>query len=210
MKQILKHLFLQKLFLPTLFLIAALPSMMHAKYHVIKNDTDFDKLINQYEFSLVCFAPSQGSKEIKEDFKDLQNRVKAAANRDDFKTILRKDVGFLVVDNASKKAQDLPGDYAISKFPTCMLFAQGAATGSKLVAPKSASELMKLLEQKFGTELEKLTKQRREDERLNRQERIANYYAYASSPYAWYPYAYWPYSRWGVYPYGVGWGFDVC
>jgi hypothetical protein len=58
--------------------------------------------------------------------------------------------------------------------------------------------------------LEKLTTERREDDALDRQERIASYYSYGSSAYAWYPYAYWPYSRWGVYPYGLGWGFDAC
>ena len=194
----------------TILVLAMLPTVTLAKYHLVKNDNDFDRLINQYNYSVVCFAPAQGSKQVKEDFKDLQNRVKAAAGRDDFKNLLRNDVGFLVVDSASKKAQDLPGDFAISKFPTCLVFNDGAAAGSKLVAPKSASELIKLLEQKFGKQLETLTKERREDERLDRQERIASYYAYSSSPYAWYPYAYYPYSRWGVYPYGIGWQFDAC
>ena len=201
MKQILK----------IVSLIVLLPSVTFAKYHLVKNDNDFDRLINQYEYSVVCFAPAQGSKEVKEDFKDLQNRVKAASGRDDFKNLLKKDVGFLVVDSASKKAQDLPADYAIAKFPTCIVFKQGSSiAGSKLASPKSASELIKMLEKNFGAQLEKLTKERREDERLDRQERIASYYAYASSPYAWYPYAYYPYSRWGVYPYGTGWSFDAC
>jgi hypothetical protein len=91
-----------------------------------------------------------------------------------------------------------------------LIFNEGAAAGLKVVAPTSASDLVKLLKQKFGKEIETLIHDLKEDDRLERQERIASYYSYSSSPYAWYPYAYWPYSRWGVYPYGLGWGFDVC
>lgn len=200
MKQILKNI----------LLMVMLPVMVCAKYHKVKNDAEFDRLINQYEYSVVCFAPAQGSQDNKEEFQVLQNRMQAASKYDDFKTLLKKDVGFLMVDSASKKAQDLPKDFSIAKFPTCLIFHEGAAAGSKMVAPQSASDLIKLLKQKFGKEIETLTKERREDDRLDRQERIANYYSYSSSPYAWYPYAYWPYSRWGVYPYGLGWGFDVC
>lgn len=206
--------------LKNIFLVAVLPIMAHAKYHLVRNDADFDRLINQYEYSVVCFAPAHGVDElkldhdekqkIKDEFQALQNRVKAAAGRDEFKTFLKKDVGFLVVDSSSKKTQDLPNDFAISKFPTCLVFKDGALVNSKVVAPQSASDLIKLLQKSFGTQLDALIKERKEDDILDRQERIASYYSYGSSAYAWYPYAYWPYSRWGVYPYGLGWGFDAC
>jgi hypothetical protein len=101
MKQIL-----QKLLLPAFFWIAVSSAMVFAKYHEVKSDVDFNKLINQYQYSVACFAPAQGANDEKEDFKDLQNRVKAASKYDDFK-LLKKDVGFLMVDTASKKAQDL-------------------------------------------------------------------------------------------------------
>lgn len=188
------------------------PIVVVAKYQAVHNDAEFDRLLNQYQFSIVCFAPSNGSDDQMQDFKNLKNRMMVAAKRDDF-NLLRKDIGFLMVDSGSKKLQDLPHDYKISKFPTCIIFQDGKIIGSSIFNPQSTSDIIKFLDKNIGNQLDDLIADRKEDERLNREERIASYYQYASSPwinppYPWIPYGTYPYSRWGVYPYGLGWNYD--
>lgn len=200
MKQILKNL----------LFIVMLPTMVVAKYQMVHNDAEFDRLLNQYQFSLVCFAPSSG--EEKEDFVNLKNRMIAASKRDDFK-LLRKDIGFLMVDSSSKKLQDLSKEYKIFKFPSCIVFQDGKMIGSSTMHPQTTSDIIKFLDTNIGNQLDDLVADRKKDERLNREERIASYYQYATSPwvnppYPWMPYGCYPYSRWGVYPYGLGWNYD--
>ena len=196
-----------------IFILAMLvPTMVVAKYQAVHNDAEFERLLNHSQFSIVCFAPAKGSDDQKEDFKNLKNRLMAAAKRDDFK-LLRKDVGFFIVDSASKKLQDLPHDYKISKFPTCLIFQDGKDVGSTLFAPDSTSDIIAFLDKNVGEQLNVLIADRKEDERLNREENIASYYQYATSPwinppYPWVPYGCYPYSRWGVYPYGLGWDYN--
>lgn len=202
MKQILKK-----------FMLAiALPTVIVAKFQDVHNDAEFDRLLNQYQFSVVCFASAKGADDQKDAFKDLKNRMIAAAKRDDFK-LLRKDVGFLMVDSSSKKVQDLPHDYKISKFPICLIFQDGKMIESSIFNPKSTSDIIKFLDKNVGNQLDDLVADRKENARLDREERIASYYQYASSPwvnppYGWMPYGTYPYTRWGVYPYGLGWNYD--
>ncbi len=198
--------------LKILFLVTISSIMIMPKYQDIHNDAEFERFLNQYRLSTVCFAPTKGTQEEKEDFKNLKNRMIAASKRDDFK-LLRKDVGFATIDSSSKKMQDLPHDYKVSKFPTCLIFKDGKFVEFSIFNPQSTSDIVQFLNKNVGHQLNDLVADRKEDARLNREERIAGYYAYASSPwvnppYPWIPYGCYPYSRWGVYPYGLGWNYD--
>ncbi|MBP6892430.1 thioredoxin family protein [Candidatus Babeliales bacterium] len=201
-----------KQMLKTLFLVLLLPTIIVPKFKDVHNDAEFQRLMNQYQFTIVCFASAKGTEDQKEDFKNLKNRMMAASKRDDFK-LLRKDVGFLMIDSGSSKTADLSHDYKISKFPTCLVFKDGKVVDSTLFAPKSTSDIINFLDKNVGDQLDTLISDRKEDARLTREENIASYYQYASSPwinppYPWMPYGYYPYSRWGVYPYGLGWNYD--
>lgn len=190
------------------------PAMMLARYHTVKNEHHFKELLNKYEYCVVCFAPSQADQalklsfdakqDIEQNFKNLQNRMQAAAKRDDFKDFLAKDVGFLLVDMASKQADNLADAYGISKFPTCLVFdSDFAVKKSTIKAPESALALIKMLQTQFGKEITELIIKRKKERNLRTQKQIANYYQYGSYNNNWIPGAVWPYSRWGSGPYGV-------
>lgn len=181
--------------------------MVFAKYHRVGGQKDFEKLINKYQYSVVCFAPSdvvldgdrsnhEKRRELRSEFKSLEEKVRAAADRGNMKRYLTKDVGFMVVDVASKRAREVDVEYALDKFPTCLVFKQGElAKSTSLFAPTSSRQIVALLEKNFGPELEKMTKDRREDERLAREERIASVYSYPM--YGWGgPYYYGGYYGW--------------
>lgn len=195
----------QKLWFFTL--LVSLSALVQAGYHNVRSQKEFESLINKYRYTAVCFAPSD---EMKDEFRDLKSIMKAAANSDVYHRYLRKDIGFLVVDVGSKRAYEIPHEYALSKFPSCLVFQSGSlALKQPLVDPKTSYDVLRMLEQQFGKKIVEMVKERKEDERVMRAERIASYYALGSTPY-WYPYAYWPYSRWGAYPYYGGWSYGFA
>lgn len=177
-----------------------------ARYHSVNSEKEFEKLVNQYPYAVVCFAPSSPlsnsqnkdeKQEIKSDYKDIVRTVKAASNRESFHRYLNKDVGFLVVDVAAKKAHEVSQDYALSEFPICTVFQSGAVEKQfSSMRPTSSRDILSLLEKSHGKALKKMLKDRKDDERLMREERIANAYWYGSR----YPYG------WGWGGYGYGWG----
>jgi hypothetical protein len=202
--------------------IAVIPMFLQGRYHVVKSASNLENLVEQYRYSLVCFAPSgqrmdeQLDSDEKTDrrhtFRSLQNLVKSASQSNGYKHYLSKDVGFLVVDVASKRAEDVAQEYHVKDQPLCVVFEQGAIDNAKKVMrPATVRDLIGLLEAEGGADLKELLEDRKQDARLDRQERIASYYAYATSPfgygssaYGWPGYGYWggPYARWGLY---AGW-----
>lgn len=198
------------------FLIMFMSLPMTARFHVVKSARQLEKLVDEYEYSLVCFAPSgqiegedldiEDKQGRKKEFRAVQDVVKAASVRPEYKKFLSKDVGFMVVDVTSKHAQNLAGEYGLQTAPTCFVFEQGAPnTSKKIMRPASVKDLTQLLEQEGGDALKKLLKERKEEANLIRQERISQNYAYATAyPYAW-DYGWYPYGG----GYGPGWGFWV-
>ena len=178
---------------------------MQAKYHTVKSDKDLETLTQKYQYCVVCFAPSGSA-----DFKNVQNRLQAAAKRDSYQRLLSKDVGFLLVDTDAKKADGLAYDYKLSNLPSCLIFdSQLGLQNTVQASPKSATEIIKMLEKQFGKEIVTLKKDREEDLRARRDEQIASYYNYSGMSNWWYPYTYWPYSRWGSGPYFVSYALDT-
>lgn len=194
-----------KISLLSLLLMAA---PLAARYHSVGSGREFEKLIDQYPYAVVCFAPSGSmgqeklesneKRQVKDTFRSLESRVKSASEDRDFKRYLSKDVGFLVVDVASRRAHEVDEEYALKEFPTCLLFEQGKALSmTQIVKPTSKSDIISFLDKKIGDELDRMIKDRKDDERAEREERIARSIAYAS---------YYPYGGWGWGGYG-GWGW---
>lgn len=197
-----------------LFMMASTVSLT-ARYHQVSSDKSFEDLINKYPYAVVCFAhsgPEEGEKmdqeekrELRKNFRDLRRRVKDAADSGDYKKYLRKDVGFLVIDSSSGRAQEIDDAFELNQFPTCMVFKNGKAHSymskhAQIFNPISKSSIINLLEKNFEDELYDLVGERKEEEKQEREERLARYAA--SARYGWGPYGYWGYS----YPY-YGWGF---
>lgn len=194
------------------FLALILSGSIAPRFHAVKNARQLEKLVDDYEFSVVCFAPSgqfegedldRGDKmDRKKEFRAVQDVVKSASERTEYKKFLSKDVGFMMVDVASKQAGGLVDEYDLGAAPTCFVFEQGAPdTHKKVMRPASVKDLTRLLEQEGGDSLKKLLKDRKEEADLIRQERISQNYLYASA------YPYWGGYGWGGYGWGgYGWG----
>ncbi len=182
-----------------------------AKYHAVSSQKEFAKLLDKYPYAVVCFAPSgvmhdhekldsNEKQDVKSEFRSLQNTVKSASDSRNYKTYLQKDVGFLVVDVASRRVREVDEEYALKEFPTCLLFKDGQVNMmAQIMYPKSRYDILSLLEKRVGVELDKIIKDKKENERLERQERIAQYNAMSN----YYPYGGWGGSYWG----GPYWGY---
>lgn len=199
------------------FIVMSIALSTDARYHTINKDRMFDTLINQYEYAVVCFAPSRAEdkqadrdekKEIVQEFNSLKHRLKSASDSDSFKKYLQKEVGFLLIDTASGSVQELDDQFDLEKIPACLLFKQGKAilTGknhyAQLFEPKSKYSIVSFLKRYFGDDFDDIVDDKKEEEKLDRQERIASYQMYPYSygyPYA-YGYPYYGYGAWG-YPY---------
>ncbi len=182
-----------------ILMVAAVP--ITAKYHKVTSLSEFERLVDGYEYSVACFAPSskQKGEDITSDdlkgrqknFKNLQEMLRAAASKYDFKKFLSKDVGFIAVDVASKYGKDFVNNLNIDTTPVCYAFQEGAQDkDSKLVRPESTKDVVDLLEDTAGSELDYLLADRKEEYSQDRQERVAQFYAYG-----------------GYYPYGWGYGW---
>ena len=187
-------------------------------FHRVTSENRFESLIDKYPYAVVCFSPSGAEpgqrlerdvkRQLRSEFKDLRRSLKAASDSSDYKKHLKKDVGFLVVDTASGRAQEVDDRYAIENFPTCLLFRNGRPISHRsamamIVAPISKASLLSFIDRHFEDELEELLEERKEEERQRRLERLA-YARYGYGPYSYWGWGY-PYRSWG-YPY-YGWGY---
>lgn len=177
--------------------------LVQARYHKVTSSAHFDRLLDQYEYSIACFASRSANSEL---FENIQNRLIAASKRDEFNTILKSDVGFLMVDASLPKLKDTIKDLENPKFPCVITYHQDFTKRIWFGAPRTATDIISMLQASFARDLKNLIKDRRSDEWVFREEMLG-YYPYGGVPYAWYPYAFYPYSRWGTAPYGTGWGF---
>jgi len=197
-------------------LLIAVP--LGAKYHRATSAQEFEKLVDNYQYSVACFA--QGSKQKGEDissdelkgrqksFKELQEMLQAAASKHEFKRFLSKDVGFIAVDVGAKRTQNLVEEYNVQQEPVCYAFQAGAQDKtSKKIDPTSTKDILNVLEESAGDDLENILRDRKEEQSEERQERMARYYAYGGYypygwGYAWGGSSYWARPYWGWYSAG--------
>lgn len=197
-------------------LMVAVP--LAAKYHKVTSSQEFKRLVDNYRYSVACFIPdvkndatvldSEDLKERKKDIKSMQDSIQAAASKSDFRRFLSKDVGFIAVDVGSKRTQGLVDEFHVGQDVICYAFEEGAVNPNfKVTNPSSAKELIDLLEESGGKDLQELLLERKEEQTEDRQERIARYYAYGGYyPYgwgnAWGGSSYWARPYWGWYTSG--------
>ncbi len=180
----------------SLFLMMTIP--LTAKYHGrVTSQQEFERLIDTYEYSLVCFASSgkyqqenihvDDLKDRNKDFKNIQKIVHAAASNREFKKYLAKDVGFIMVNDAAKRLEPISNDLNISTDqPTCYMFKQGVAdTNSKLENPTSSYQIVDFIDEIAGDPLQKILEERKKEERVPK---------------------YYPYGGFYLYPWGESWG----
>ena len=195
-------------------LALASSACMQARYHMVSSQKEFERLLDRYEYAVVCFAPDRVSSDeqdkevvnksernnIKQEFRSLKNSVEKASESKDFDTYLKQDVGFLVVNVANKKAQEVDKQYALTEFPVCMIFKNGQASSmTKMLRPKSRYDILSFVDKKVGAELDKIVKDRKEDDRRAQQDWIDSQYR---SVLKYYPYGSWPAYTWS----GPYWG----
>lgn len=196
---------------------------LDARYHTVTSQKSFEDLINKYPYSVVCFVPSksddksldrEAKREIRDDFRGFKSRLRSAAESGKFKEYLNREVGFLLIDIAANRAEEIDDELGLDSFPTCLLFKHGKAMlgYAQIFNPISKHSILKLLEKHFEEDLQEIIKEKKEEEMLEREERIARYQAYGRFGYPYGHYA------WGYGPYwhnpGFGWyghyGYRGC
>lgn len=199
------------------FLVLIVCLSLQSRYHKITRINDLDKIVNNYEYSLVCFAPTKNLpdesidkeeiKERKKEFRGIEEILRSISKGYDYKNFLSKDIGLISVDVSEKYAYSAISEYGLVQMPSCFVFEQGENTGQKVMYPDSSRDLTRLLERVGGTDFKKLLADRKSQATQERQERIARYYAYGA-----YPYSYnWGYGYGGPYWYRPYWGwYGAC
>lgn len=209
--------------------IALFAQGLDARYHVIKNDTQFFNEINAYRFSIVCFLTGfdeaidkDEQKQMKKENHQLQDMIKSISETDPYKKDLRSDVGFLIVDASKDSMQSIVDKYIVKNnaMPQFLLFKDGKAvmTMSDKLAQLSGfiekADLMQYMNDYFGKDFDEVLAQKSDDQNKEREMQLARYQAYAASRYPYGGYA--PYNIWGspsfamytgyasFYPYGYG------
>ncbi len=192
---------------------------VQARYHVVSSQKVLGRLLDRYEYAVVCFAPAssgqeknvdkEGKQEIRHEFRSLEHDVNKASQSNYFDTYLKQDVGFVVVNVASKNAQDVEKQYDLQRFPVCKLFKQGKIRSmSQLVRPRSRYDILSFIDKQVGPELHKIVKDRQADEKQHNQDWLDAQYASVNK---YNPYGAWPTYDWsgpywgGPYTYGPSW-----
>lgn len=193
-----------------LLLCAMVTSFMHGKFDWISSDNEFLDRINAYKFALVGFVQSRidgkYDKQLASEVKKLRKTMQAASQTTPYKDWLKKDVGFFMVDADKDFGKALADDYKVAKFPMFLLFEQGEILteskdgNARLEGFVSKADMLTLIDDYFGKILDELVEQKKEIDRLEREERIARYNSY-DRYYGWNPYGGWGpyYESWGPY-----------
>jgi len=204
-----------------LMIVMALVSgfCVQAKYHVVSSQKELERLLDRYEYAVVCFAPAspgqeydldkEGKKEIRHEFRALEQDVTKASQSKYFDTYLKQDVGFLMVNVTSKRAQGVEEKYNLDQFPVCKIFKQGKLRSTtQLASPASRYDILSFIDKQVGPELDKIVKDRKEDDKQRNQDWLDAQYASVAkySPYGAWPTYSWGGPYWGgPYVYGPSW-----
>jgi hypothetical protein len=192
-------------------------TLVQARFHKVQNSMQLQSLLQKYPYSIVCFAPSkqyenqrlltEEKKQRKKDFLSMDRLLRAVSDYPDYKELLKNDVGFMMVDTSARSANDTVETYDLYRqMPICMVVQQGSIdTGVPKIRPACVRDLINVLDDVGGDDLQKLLHRRQEEATLDKEESIAQYYALNTG----YPWGYGPY--WGLgWPscgwYGCGYG----
>ena len=184
---------------------------LQARYISVKNDAQFLDEINKFEFALVCFVqtPHAGShnndKTLRRDIKSLEKTMGSLSDTDPYRHLLRREVGFIVVDAAKDSVRPLIAKYhvAFNEMPQFLLFKNGKVVSSmsgefaKLVGFVCKADLLDFIDDYFGKALDDILSQKADAEQEDKEMQLARYAAYSRSMYPYGGYA--PYNANGPY-----------
>jgi hypothetical protein len=205
---------------------------LDAKYQEITNKRKYNDFINQYQYTVLCFVDStpdelfevemekedrkelrQKKKEHKQSIRLFERALKAASLTGDYKKLLKKDVGFLVVDVAKRSVEKLGNQFLFDELPSCVLLNNGEPVDEydqpvKISGASSKKDFLDFLDDYAQDELDELKDQREEEAEQKRVERIARLNAQARY-YGWNPYGGYGsyYGGYGMYPYYSPYGY---
>lgn len=193
----------------SMIVLSLFASFACARFDWISSSSEFFDRVNKYPYALVGFVESRVDGKRDRDksaqMKKLRKTMQAAAVTGNYKTWLKKEVGFFMLDASASFAQDLVAKYGLQEFPVFMLFEQGEPLSDGkglLLLHEEASKLdmLDFVDMHFGKTLDQIVEDKKEIDRLEREERIARYHYY-DRYYGWNPYRGWgPYSyRWNGY-----------
>ena len=200
---------------------------LQARYYVAKNDNQFVDELNKHEFAVVCFtgyiddAMNKGDqKKMKKDIHLLHDTIKATAETDPYKKLLKQEVAFIMIDVTKDSMEPFMKKYNIklAQTPQILLFKNGKAITdmsekfAKLSGFISKSDLLDFMNNYWGKDFYEILAQKADEEQQDRDMEMARYQAFAASRYPYGGYA--PYNVWGspsgqiytgyaaFYPYG--------
>jgi hypothetical protein len=205
---------------------------LDAKYQEITNKRKYNDFINQYQYTVLCFVDStpdelfgdevetedrkelrQMKKEHKQSTRLFEKALKAASLTGDYKKLLKKDVGFLLVDVAKQSVEKLGNEFLFSELPSCVLLNNGEPVDEydqpvKISGASSKKDFLDFLDDYAQDELDELKDQREEEAEQKRVERIARLNAQARY-YGWNPYGGYGgyYGGYGMSPYYYPYGY---
>jgi len=186
-------------------------SVIDARHISVKNDTHFSEEINKFEFALVCFLQTphghkySQDKELRKDVKMLEHTIDAVADAEPFHKLLKREVGFIVVDASKDSVQSLIKKYKIARneMPQFLLFNNGKVVTSmsgdhaQLLGYALKADIIDFMDDYFGKSFDAILAQKAEDDQADREMQLARYEAYAAYRYPYGEYA--PYNAYGPY-----------
>ena len=198
-----------------LFLLSA-SITLNAEFHIITNRQKYQKFIDTYEYTVVCFIDSKkqfvdpANKRKHKDFvADFKKSLKSASLTGPYKNLLKREVGFLCIDISNRPVSDVSDEFDFSELPYCVLLERGDVVEDALLEgfssrPKKQT-FLKFLDMYAKDDLEELVEKKEEELEQQRAERIARYQAQShyygwNSWGGWGPY-YYDYGPYGIQPY---------
>lgn len=197
-----------KVWISAIFLLT---TIVDARYISVKNEAQFIKEINEFEFALVSFlhSPSSNkeyySKSMRQDIKNLKETIHATSDTDPYRNLLKHELGFIVLDPCKDAMEPIAQKYAVAchAMPQFLLFHQGKVVSSmsgeleKLVGFVCKADLLDFIDDHFGKQLDDILEQKADKKAADQEMQLARYAAYAAYRYPYGGYA--PYNAYGPY-----------
>ena len=206
-----------------LVLLLMMAAGVHAKVRTVKKYNDFSDALNNKKYVVASFVAEDDILPIKamkpSEVKNIKDALKSISNESKYTKYLKKDVSFYIVELTKKFAEDFIKTYDLKDIPTAIIFKDGAvvkaAKDDKAVLTKfdSKADLLEFIDDYIGSDLDDIIEKKEEQERLDKEARIARDNATAAAinaSWGWGPY--YDYWGWGWHrPYyrRPGFGFSV-
>lgn len=179
----------------------------YTRYVSVESPNRFNKELSRGDLAVVFFyydsRCTKKDKCARQALSNLKSIVKDVSQVSEYR---EADMGFIAINSATDNSWFY--DYNLSKQPTIILFKNGVPLTQRLTGEFNYSELRSFIDESFGSDIDTIIKDNREERRLRAQEAAAYwtpYWGYYGWPYYWNT-PYWGGCGRGVY-FGVGCGY---